>query len=54
MAKKSEKNANAVALGRRGGEARMHKLTAEQRREIARTAAKARWAKTKKRNEESD
>ena len=43
------KNIHAVALGRlggkRGGPARAEKLTSEQRKEIARKAAKARWAK---------
>ena len=43
----SEKNPHAVALGRlggqKGGKARAEKLTAEQRREIARKAAVARW-----------
>lgn len=42
-----EKNPAAVALGRlgglKGGAARAAKLTAEQRREIAAKAAKARW-----------
>ncbi len=41
------KNPNAVALGRlggkKGGKARAAKLTAEQRSEIARKAARARW-----------
>ena len=41
------KNPHAVALGRlggqKGGKARAKKLTAEQRREIARRAAEARW-----------
>ncbi len=41
------KNAAAVALGRRGGLkgglARAESLTPEQRREIARVAAAARW-----------
>ena len=41
----------AVALGRRGGlkggHARARKLTAEQRSESARHAAKAKWAKAK-------
>ncbi|MCK4820172.1 hypothetical protein KA005_30685 [bacterium] len=45
----SNKNPNAVALGRlgglKGGKARAKKLTKEQRSEIARKAAKARWAK---------
>jgi hypothetical protein len=43
----SDKNPHAVALGRlgglKGGRARAKKLTAEQRREIARKAAQARW-----------
>lgn len=43
------KDPNAVALGRKGGlkggKARAAKLTPEQRSEIARKAAKARWAK---------
>jgi len=34
--------------GPRGGKARAAKLTAEQRRESARKAAQARWAKAKK------
>jgi hypothetical protein len=47
MAKK--KNPAAVTLGRLGGKksgpARMEKLTPEQRSQIARNAAKARWGK---------
>lgn len=43
-----EKDPAAVALGRRGGlkggKARAAKLTAEQRSEAARKAARARWA----------
>jgi hypothetical protein len=43
------KNRAAVALGRlggkKGGKARAKKLTPEQRSEIAKKAAKARWAK---------
>ena len=35
------KNAMAVALGRRGGKARLKKLTPEQRSEIARKAGLA-------------
>ncbi|MCE5303520.1 MAG: hypothetical protein LLF97_10480 [Planctomycetaceae bacterium] len=42
-----EKNPAAVALGRlgglKGGAARAAKLTVEQRKEIAKNAAKARW-----------
>lgn len=37
------KNKAAVELGRKGGKARAEKLTSEQRRAIARKAAKARW-----------
>ena len=44
------KNPSAVALGRlggkKGGKARAAKLTKEQRSEIARKAARARWTKT--------
>jgi len=45
------KNPHAQALGRlgglKGGKARAKKLTPEQRAEIARKAAAARWAKKK-------
>ena len=45
----STKNPAAVALGRlgglKGGRARASKLTPEQRKEIARKAAQARWSK---------
>jgi len=44
------KNPAAVALGslggKKGGKARAEKLTAEQRKEIAKIAAAARWKKT--------
>ncbi len=40
------KDKAAVALGRKGGRARAAKLTAEQRREIAKKAAQARWQKS--------
>ena len=47
----NDKNPHAVALGRlggqKGGKARAEKLTREQRQEIARKAAKARWAQLK-------
>jgi hypothetical protein len=50
MAKK--KNPHAVALGRlgglKGGKARVSKLTPQERRELARKAVQARWAKYKK------
>jgi hypothetical protein len=45
----------AVALGRKGGlkggKARAAKLTPEQRREIAKKAAAARWASVSRHNE---
>jgi hypothetical protein len=47
-----KKNPHAVALGRKGGlkggKARWEGVTSEQRRELARKAARARWAKPKK------
>lgn len=39
------KNPNAVALGQKGGQARAKRLTPEQRKEIAKRAAEARWGK---------
>ena len=39
------KNAAAVALGRMGGKARAAAMTAKQRSEIAKKAAKQRWGK---------
>ncbi len=46
---KRKKNPHAVALGRKGGKvggkARAKALTAEERTEIARAAAEARWRK---------
>lgn len=39
------KDKAAVALGRRGGAARAHSLSAKERSEIARKAAKKRWEK---------
>jgi hypothetical protein len=42
MAKK--KNPAAVALGKRGGKARLTKMTPEERTEVARKAATARWS----------
>jgi len=49
MAKK--KNPHAVALGRlgglKGGKARFAKLTPEERRDLARKAVLARWAREK-------
>lgn len=52
-----EKNLHAVALSRlgakKGGKARAAALSAEKRREIARKASLARWAKEKKKAEAS-
>lgn len=51
-----EKNKAAQELGRlgglKGGKARAEKLTKEQRSEIARKAANARWAKKRQQEEE--
>ena len=44
---KRKKNSAAVALGRLGGKARLKKLTARKRSEVARIASLARWAKEK-------
>ncbi len=56
MAKK--KNPNAVALGRlggsKGGKIRAAKLTPEERREIARKAVLARWAKVRQKAQQND
>jgi hypothetical protein len=48
MAKKSNLSKYLAKLGRKGGKATANKLTAEQRRESARKAARARWAKAPK------
>ena len=45
---KKQKDPHAVYLGQLGGKARRRKLTADQRREIAKRAAAARWAKHKR------
>jgi len=49
IAEESTKNPAAVALGRlgglKGGKARFAKLTPEQRKELAKKAAQARWGK---------
>lgn len=42
---KRRKNPAAVALGKKSAAARMKKLSAEKRTEIARIAARARWSK---------
>jgi hypothetical protein len=40
------KNSAVAALGRKGGAARAKSMSAEQRKAIARAAAKKRWGKT--------
>jgi hypothetical protein len=49
--REKKKNPNAVALGKlggsKGGKIRAERLTAERRKEIARKAVKARWAKAR-------
>lgn len=40
------KDAAAVSLGKRGGQARAKSLTARERAEIAHEAARARWKKS--------
>jgi hypothetical protein len=54
MAKKKQKNPHAVALGRLGAKARLEKLTPEHRREIAKKAINARWAKGKKKARQNE
>jgi len=53
-----KKNPHAVALGRlgglKGGKARTAKLTAEERRALARKAVLARWAKAKKKTSQKE
>lgn len=44
---KAEKDAHAVAMGRKGGNARASKLSAKRRKEIAKNAVAAREAKRK-------
>jgi hypothetical protein len=48
MTKKSEISKYLAALGRKGGKARVKNQTPEQRKESARKAAQARWAKRKR------
>jgi hypothetical protein len=50
--KSRKKNPHAVALGRKGAQARARLLTASERQEIARKAATARWEKVKKKTPE--
>jgi len=53
-----KKNPNAVALGKlggsKGGKIRAARLSAEQRKEIARKAVMARWAKERARKKQGN
>jgi len=53
-----KKNPHAVALGRlgglKGGKARTAKLSATERRELARKAVLARWAKAREKANQRD
>lgn len=49
---KKDKDPNAVALGRKGGKARLQKLTPQERKDIARKAVAARWAREKAKKQE--
>jgi len=53
MSEKKEKNPHAVHLGQLGGKARIKKMTSEKRQEIARNAARVRWAKERKKKQPS-
>jgi len=53
MAEKKEKNPSAVQLGRLGGKARIKKMTAEKREEVARNAARIIWAKERNKKQPS-
>lgn len=44
-AEEEEKDPDAIARGKKGGKVRASKLSARKRREIAKKAAEARWAK---------
>ena len=49
--RKKRKNPHAVALGRRGGKARLVKMTPESRQEVARAGGHAKAAKARARRE---
>jgi hypothetical protein len=54
MTKKREKDPHAVHLGQLGGKARSRKLTSEERIAIAQRAARARWAKVKRKKGQAE
>ena len=49
--KKSLLSRHLSKLGKKGGKARLETMTEDERKESARKAAQARWAKRKKRSE---
>jgi hypothetical protein len=51
---RKKKDPAAIAMGRKGGRARMRTMTPQQRRESARRAARARWAKAKRKKDVKD
>jgi hypothetical protein len=53
MTKERQKDPHAVHLGQLGGKARSRKLSSEERVAIAQRAARARWAKVKRKAEKS-
>ena len=53
MTKERQKDPHAVYLGQLGGKARSRKLTSEERIAIAQRAARARWAKVKRKAEKT-
>lgn len=48
MADATQKNPHAVALGKRGGKARVKSMTPEQLSEAGRAAVNKRWAEKRK------
>jgi hypothetical protein len=53
MVQKSELSKYLAALGSKGGKAAAKNRTADQRKELARKAAQARWAKEKRKSAEN-
>ena len=51
---KRHKDPAAVALGRKGGKARIAKLSKEERSRLARLAVQTRWARAKAKNPPTD
>ncbi len=53
MTKRPLKRLTASSMGRMGGLKRMRMLTAEQRKELAKLAANARWEKQREKEREA-